>query len=346
MINNDKLVEKEKQLTREIQANKHKYLEDIKLLAKARAPLWDILYSTKLEDIEILAKGYRRRGDVNINLYLNSYVLNNYDEKKLENNRAEESFKDYEQSIKLFDEIGKYRDKLEAIMAYGNAFKEKYLPIPSMPKESFQDLYERAKCEYEKCVEISLKINEIRNYHFVMLEQMNLSVRREVWEKNKRPKRIVIFHSLKSPESHRLLHGIRYFAYKNLCEVWEYHYGSVPPSDYNESFIKDRLEDACAAVFLASPEYNMYDEERPIIKFEIEETLKLKQSGDPIGIFVVDLGNKDVVRCLKDSNGSKDSMVIVISPEQLDDKFPKFLNDDKRIKNIYFCRSFRCADKK
>src|SRR3972149_440598 len=144
MIKNYELIERWNKLTEEIQENEQIYKELVKykydMCEQLPKEIKEIERS-ELRGIWLLAKAYRRRGDVNINLYLNSYVFNNYE----------------------------------------NAFKEKYLPIPlpSMPKELFQDLYEKAKCEYEKCVKISLDNNEIRNYHFLMLEQMNLLVRKE-----------------------------------------------------------------------------------------------------------------------------------------------------------------------
>ena len=280
-----------------------------------------------IQDKMILAKYYWARGNVHINLYLNSYVIN----QEAHAERAEASFKDYERSIELFSEINGIEacsDKGYALMAYGNAIKEQYLPGL---KGSFADFRSEAKTRYESCVKLFLEINEIRGYHFAMLEQMNLSVRKEVWGKSKRPKRIIIFHSLKSSESHRLLHGIRYFAYRNDCEVWEYHYGYVPPSDRQRSFIEDRLKDACAAIFLASKDYDPTREE--IIRFEIDETTKLKLNGDPLGVFVVNLGNLNVINSLK-------KVGKVISPEHLDDEFPIFL---KGIKDIYECRRPRCC---
>jgi hypothetical protein len=132
-----------------------------------------------IQDKMILAKCYEARGNVHINLYLNSYVIN----QEAQAERAEESVNDYERAIDLFseiDEIKACRDKGEALMAYGNAIKEKYLPSF---KNSFADFESKAKDKYKRCVDIFLEINEIRGYHFVMLEQMNLSVRKEVWKK-------------------------------------------------------------------------------------------------------------------------------------------------------------------
>jgi hypothetical protein len=105
----------------------------------------------------------------------------------------------------------------------------------------------------------------------------------------------------------------------------------VPLSNRQRSFIKDRLEDACAAIFLASKDYDPAREE--IIKFEIEETNKLKRNGDPLGVFVVDLGNQNVINYLNKVDK-------VILPEQLDNKFPLFLKE--KVKDIYECRRPRC----
>lgn len=271
---------------------------------------------------------YRRRADTNINLYLTSYALGREDISYYES-----AINDYEKAIEL---LNKTNDALaEAILAYGNAIKEKYLPLHKQHNLKFTEFEENAKKEYEKLVELTLNSNNIRMYYFAMLEQMNLEVRNKVWEQNQKPKRIVIFHSLKSALSHQYLKGVYYFAYKNLVEVWEYNYGRVPDSDITSSFIKDRLEDASGVVFLASPEYDKRREE--IIRFEIENTQKLKnENNDPIGVFVLDLGNKEVVRDFKDIPSV---FVASDSDKDFEKKIECFLTS---IQDIYSCRKFRC----
>lgn len=277
---------------------------------------------------ENLGRGYRRRADVNINLYLTSYVLGNEDV-----NYYEAAIYDYGKAIELLKEANLSIHLSEAILAYGNAIKERYLPS-HRNKLSFTEFGEKAKARYKECVDLTLNINYLRYYYFAMLEQMNLDVRKRVWaEKDLLPKRIVIFHSLQSPLSHQYLKGVYYFAYKNFVEVWEYNYGNVPPSDQTKDFIDDRLKDACGVVFLASPEYC---KKRDVIRFEIESTQELKRKNDPLGVFVLDMGNEKVL------NELRDYATVATDSSSFETKIENFLKKD--VKDIYCCRKSRCQD--
>jgi hypothetical protein len=279
----------------------------------------DLNINVKSED---LGREYRRRADVNINLYLTKFVL-----EEQESSFYSDSVEDYKKAIELFKKANAGDHLAEGILAYANAIKEGYLPINR--DDSFFEYEKQAKKQYEECVEVTLNSNNLRYYFFSMLEQMNLKTRKKVWEKNLLPKRVIIFHSLKSPLSHQVLQGVYYFAHKNHVEVWEYNYGRIPASDKNEKFIRDRLLDASGAVFLCSPEYN---KEREIISFEIQNTLELKRINDPLAVFVLDLGNSETSN---EFNGVAAISVLQHFEPQIED----FL---KNLKDIYYCRKQRC----
>jgi len=269
-----------------------------------------------------LAHAHRRRADTYLNLYLNSYVMAGEGDLGL----AAKCFADYEKASWLFAETGQREARGDALQAYGNALKERHLPY--MEAEAFHEFQSRSAEKYAEC--IAVYGNDVRGYHFTLLEQMNLSVRREVWDRRGRPKRVAILHSLKSAISHRILHGIRYFAFRNGCELWEYHYGRVPRHAKDDAFIGDRLKDASGVVFLAASDYDMA---RSIIRREVEETVSFKKAGDPLGVFAVDLGNQTVVDALGDA-------ATVVPPDDFADAFEAFLNGD--LRDIYECRAHRC----
>ena len=279
----------------------------------------------KHDNTEELGRQYRRRADININLYLTNHVLDsdNNDFDKL-------AFNDYEKSIDLLETSNSRYHQAEAILAYGNAIKEQFLPKDKKNNISFREYEEKAKCQYNRCIDITLSIDYLRYYYFTTLEQMNLEIRKKVWEDNRLPKRIAICHSLKSPLSHQYLKGVYYFAYKNLVEVWEYNYGRVPKSDLEERFIWDRFLDASGIVFLCSPEYN---KDNQIIKFEIEKTKKLKGIDDSTGVFALDLDNTEVLKDLQD-------VAIVVKESDFEKQIEDFFKNS--LKNVYCCRKKRC----
>ncbi|GBE16325.1 hypothetical protein BMS3Abin15_00139 [bacterium BMS3Abin15] len=276
-------------------------------------------------DIEHLANRFKERGDCYINLYLDDYVVH----KKVQEEYANKSFKDYNSAIRLFNEKRIDIKSIYSTMALGNAYKEKF--VPDMPVGDFRELEIKSRKEYDKCVEFySKKMDKhTQEYHFVMLEQLNLMVRKNIWEKKLRPRRVVILHSLKSPESHMYLEGACYYAYRHDCEVWEYRFGKVKTFDNEEKFIKDRLSEACAVVFLAS---NDYSQENPIIKFEIDTVFEMKKRNDPIRVFMVDLGNQQLVESLE-----KEEIGEIISKDEIKTIFTQY-----KINDIYECRRLRC----
>ena len=280
------------------------------------------------EDLENLGRKYRQRADININLYLNNYVLQNE-----ESNHYKEAENDYLEAIRTLIDGNSNFHLEEAILAYGNALKEQFLPSHRNEKKDFTTIETKAKEVYKKCIESNLAIDNVRGYFFTMLEQMNLETRRKVWsQQNSLPKRVVIFHSLESPLSHQFVNGVYYFASQNLTEIWEYNYGRIPDSNKNETFISDRLLDASGVIFLCSPDYN--PKNKDIVNFEIQAVKKIKEKDgdDPINIFALDIGNKSITDELKQFS-------TIASEKDFEDKINIFLKD---LKDIYFCLKFRC----
>ncbi len=286
------------------------------------------------ENSENVGRIYRRRADVNLNLYLTEYVLNN-----TESIYCKNAFADYQKAIKILTKTNSGIHLSEAILAYGNAIKEQFLPLHKDKGEKFTEYGEKAKKEYKNCIDLTLNINYLRGYFFTMLEQMNLEIREKVWGSNNRlPKRLIIFHSLESPLSHKYLKGIYYFAYKHFTEVWEYNYGRVPCSNKNKDFIFDRLFDASGVIFLCSPNYK---KTKKIVKFEVNETEKLINKNDPIKVLSLNLGNKRLINELrlisvvveKNKNNNFDV--------DFEKKIQKYLKD---LKYIYCCRKIRCKN--
>jgi len=279
------------------------------------------------DDLENLGRTYRKRGDININLYLTEYVLENK-----ESNYYKEAVDDYQESIKLLTKANSSMHLSEAILAHGNAIKEQFLPLHKKDGKDFTENEEKAKAEYKKCIDLTLNINYLRYYFFATLEQMNLEVRKKVRNCNTHPKRIVIFHSLESPESHQFLKGVYYFAYQSLIEIWEYNYGRVPDSDKNEHFIGDRLLDASGVVFLCSSNYDKNTKQ--IVRFEIQETKKLIDKNDPVKVFALDIGNSKLLDELREFS-------TMARKDDFEEKIGYFF---KELKDIYHCRKFRCEN--
>lgn len=277
-------------------------------------------------DLENLGRTYRRRADVNINLYLTEYVLD-----KREGDYCKRAFEDYQRAIELLTQADSNIHLSETILAYGNAIKEQFLPL-HRKREKFADYGERAKKEYQKGIDLTLNIDYLRYYFFTALEQMNLEIRNKIWTSEDRcPKRVVIFHSLQSPLSHQYLKGVYYFAYKHLIEIWEYNYGRVPESDQNQHFILDRLLDAGGVIFLCSTDYTP---SKRMVRFEIQQTEYLRNTNDPIQVFALDIGNKEVVNRVKPFS-------VVANETQFENRLQEFLKD-KDLRDIYYCRECRC----
>jgi len=286
-------------------------------------------FTLRLKDdlnLETRGRTHRERADSNINLYLTEYVLT-----KTKSSYYEDAVKDYKESITLLRKANANKHEAEAILAYGNAIKEHFLPLDKKARKDFTDSDMRAKVEYKKCIDLTKEISYLRCNFFATLEQMNLEVRNRVWNTNTRPKRIVIFHSLGSPESHQFLNGVYYYAHRNLIEIWDYNYGRVPDSDEPEHFIGDRLLDASGVVFLCSTNYDR--DRSKVVKFEIMQTESLiSDKNDPIKVFALDIGNSGLVKELKEFS-------IIAKRKDFETKIMYFI---KELKDIYRCRKVRC----
>ena len=211
-------------------------------------------------------------------------------------------------------------------MAWGNAYKESFLP--SMEKNAFPPLYKKARDKYIKGIDFALNFSYTKEYLFVMLEQINLEIRKKVWELDLKPKRINIYHSLKSPISHVTLEGLYYYSFLNHCEIWEYRYGGVRTFDNKDKFINDRLKETSAVIFILSEEYST---EQNIIEFEVKEVCNMLKKNDPLQVYGVDLGNQDLIDELS-------KYIEIYKMEDIQKIFQKSL---KSIKDIYECRKFR-----
>ena len=147
------------------------------------------------ENLEPLGNGYKNLGDLYINYFKELFITN----KEINQSLVDLSFSNYKNASDLF-----LKNKLDvkyiySLMAWGNAYKESFLP--SMKKNDFSVVYNNAKEKYNKGIDHYFAKDKSfpKEYHFLMLEQFNLEIRKMVWEKDLLPKRVNIFHSLKSP---------------------------------------------------------------------------------------------------------------------------------------------------
>lgn len=259
---------------------------------------------------------YKTLGDLYINKYLDEYVKNNTVEKGF----SDEAIKAYQKACSQpFTKL----DYLYFQMALGNAYKEIYLP-KMKNKESFDNYYKSAKQCYQEAIDFHFNNQEAfpHEYFFISLEQVNLEIRKKAWSEKKNPRRVNIYHSLKSPSSHLVLHGIYYYAYLNGFELWEYRYGKVRNLDKEEKFVlDDRLNEAGALIFLLSEEYNS---DRKIIEQEIGRVKAIIDEGIDLKIVGIDLGNEYLV------DGLKNLGVQIFQPNELEALY-KHLSDTKDI---------------
>ncbi len=218
-------------------------------------------------------------------------------------NQKKNSFSNYEKASNLFLENKLLSEYMYSLMSWGNAYKESFLPpIEKNDLNDFSPLYCKAKEKYKEGIDKYFELEDksyTKEYHFLMLEQLNLEIRKKVWQLGKRPKRVIIFHSLKSPISHATLEGLCYYSYLNNFEIWEYRYGGVTTFDPEQKFIEDRLDETSAVIFLLSKEYST---ERDIVNFEVKKVCEMVKNNDPLQVFGVDygvdLGNKKLVETL------------------------------------------------
>lgn len=283
----------------------------------------------KINEIETLLKNsiskpplkplcyrYKELGDLYINKYLDEYVKYT----RIEKGFSDKAVEAYQKAcLQPFTKL----DYLYFQIALGNAYKEIYLP--EMGKDSFDKYYQKAKQCYQEAINFHFNNQEAfpHEYFFISLEQMNLEIRKKVCsEENKNPKRVNIYHSLKSPISHLVLHGLFYYAYLNGFELWEYRYGKVRNLDIEEKFVlDDRLNEAGALIFLLSKEY---EPDRTIIEQEINRVKDIIYNGIPLKVVGIDLGNKDLV------DGLKNLGVQIFQPKELEALYDH-LSDTKNI---------------
>ncbi|MCI0617429.1 hypothetical protein L0244_31025, partial [bacterium] len=202
----------------------------------------------KLNSVRNLACKYKELGDRCINLYRDTYAVKGL----ILNDWANKSFESYGTAIKLFDDIPNNLEGIYARLAFGNACKERCLP--KMRAEFLQKYQAMAIENFEQCANYYFAdMNQFAHeYLFVLLLQADLLVRQTTLHNDLLPKNVIVFHSLKSPESHICLDGICYFAYKHNCEIWEYRFGKVRAFDEPTKYIRDRLNETSAVVFIAS----------------------------------------------------------------------------------------------
>ncbi len=102
------------------------------------------------KDDEDRGRTYRKKADVNINLYLTEYVLENK-----ESNYYKEAINDYQKAIELLKQLKSHIHLSEAYLAHGNAIKEKFLPLHRNEKKDFTVRENEAKKEYKECVDLT-----------------------------------------------------------------------------------------------------------------------------------------------------------------------------------------------
>lgn len=279
-------------------------------------------------NLEHIGNRFKELGDRYINYFIELYLIHN----EINNSLVDLSFSNYKKSNNLFLKNNFDVKYIYTLMAWGNAYKESFLP--SMNKNDFIQLYNKAKEKYKKGINLYFAKDKlfVKEYHFLMLEQINLEIRKKVWKLDLLPKRVNIFHSLKSPISHAILEGLCYYSYLYNIEIWEYRYGEVRTFDEEKKFIKDRLKETSAVIFLLSENYS---KDRPIIRFEVDKVCKMLEKNDPLQVFGVDLGNQNLVEELL----SKDIKIYKIKEIQ-----KIFQENSKYVNDIYRCRKFRIND--
>jgi len=242
------------------------------------------------KDLEQLGKDYKELGDKYINYYRDLFIIH----KEINNSHVSSSFSNYEKASDLFLKNKSDVDHIYSLMAWGNAYKESFLP--SMKKNDFLEFYEKAKAKYKEGIDFAIVRKHTKEYHFLMLEQFNLEIRKKVWDSDYlRPKRMIFFHTLKSPNSRAALNGLYYYSFLKKLEIWEYSLGGVETFDEPQKYIRDRLDETSAVIFLLSEDYSI---ERDNVEFEIEEVCERVKLNDPMQIIVIDIGNQELIEKL------------------------------------------------
>ena len=292
----------------------------------------------QITDIEAHLKEFKRSGDVWINKFLDKYILD-YIPNKFYTDQAIKSYRtsinlDYHHNIliknKLLDE-DIVKNYIYCCMGYGNVLKEAIVPemhdFQYKKKEYFKLAQEAYARGIDCCYGTKKNLIFPQEYFFLTLEQRNLLVREQVLSIDKKPKRIVILHTLKSPESHLYLDGLSFFANLYGFEIWDYRFGKYTLG--NEfKLIKDRLKESCAITFIASKEYIDSGKNQGIIKDEMD-TVEQMSNHDPSRIYFIDL-------CENDRKSRLDEFCIKIEKDSIENIFK-----DCNIKDIYECRRIR-----
>lgn len=312
--------------------DKQSLTERIKKREDRKTELESLLTEPLAELAErLLCYKFKELGDLYINLYLDNYAKDSVVDTTL----SKKAIEAYEKACRgPFIEMDRTAvDYLYFQMALGNAHKEVHLP--SMMQD-FDTHYNDAKNCYQQAIDFHFNNKEAfpEEYFFLTLEQMNLEIRKDVWKgKKTHPKRLNVYHSLKSPKSHLALHGVYYFAFLNGFEIWEYRYGKVRSLDEVRKFILDRLNEASAVIFLLSDEYdyNRSDISSDIIRMEVDTVRSMIEKNIPLkvaGIDLIDLGNRDLVEQFQKLG------VDIFKIDQLKELYVKISD----AKDIYECR--------
>ena len=216
-------------------------------------------------------------------------------------------------------------------MGLGNNYKEAVVPELDDYEYKKKEYFCLAKKAYDKGVKYCFKEKVLKfpqEYFFLTLEQRNLFVRDNVLSESKKPRRIVILHTLKSPESHLYLDGLCFYANKCGFEIWDYRFGKYTLGNEID-LIRDRLNESCAVIFIASKEYIRDDFQSEIIKEEIKHVKQMRKKNDPAKTYYIDLSQND------------EALELEQFCEKIDkDNIEKIFKNDE-ILDIYECRKKR-----
>ena len=166
------------------------------------------LEKTINKNLEDLGSIYKQLGDLYSNYYRDLFIS----KKEINRSLVDSSFSNYEKACDLFLKNKSDVAHIYSLMAWGNAYKESFLPL--MKKNDFSPLYTNAKEKYKEGIDFALNKSLQKEYHFLMLEQFNLEIRKKVWDSDYLlPKRVIFFHTLKSPKSRGALNGLYYYSF-------------------------------------------------------------------------------------------------------------------------------------
>lgn len=279
-----------------------------------------------------LACKCKELGDTCINFCRDTYTVT----AEVRDDMAARSFKSHGQALNNFHEILDAVERVNTLFAFGNAYKERCLPVLDSDVAQTYLTMAGEKFEQSMVSYFSNKAKFSHEYSFAQLLQKNLQVRERVLRNRLLPRSLVIFHSLRSSMSRDCLGRIYYFADKYNCEIWEYDAGRVRAFDGDPvKYARERLDEASAVVFITSKEYDPesnHANSRYVIQSELDETIRIKKNGDPLAVFVIDLGNHKVVEKLR-------PYAIIAADDKMEEMFTAYHD---AMKDIYSCRRYRC----